>query len=258
VADNGFQEQVEVIMGRVEEVVLPEKVDIIVSEWMGFYLVHESMLESVIAARDRWLKPGGFVWPNRARLFLSPVSMDAFFVDKHHFWKDVYGFNFSSVIPLVQERVLQQPQITLVEPGQLLSEGTIVREIDLHTVASNELSYIECPFQFEAKKDGNLHGFCAWFDVIFEGNTEEDTIVLSTAPGKEPTHWKQTVFLLPEALQVKSGDPITGRIVLAATKENGRQYDVSLELGGEEDHGTGCECVKCKLAEALGLNPGTE
>jgi hypothetical protein len=41
-----------------EEVALPEKVDVIISEWMGFYLLHESMLGSVLYARDRWLKPG--------------------------------------------------------------------------------------------------------------------------------------------------------------------------------------------------------
>lgn len=43
-----------VINARVEDVVLPEKVDVIVSEWMGFYLLHEAMLESVIVARDRF------------------------------------------------------------------------------------------------------------------------------------------------------------------------------------------------------------
>jgi hypothetical protein len=40
-----------------EEVELPEQVDIIVSEWMGFYLVHESMLDSVLFARDKYAPP---------------------------------------------------------------------------------------------------------------------------------------------------------------------------------------------------------
>jgi hypothetical protein len=49
----------QVIKGKMEEVELPEKVDIIVSEWMGFYLLHESMLDSVLYARDKWLNEGG-------------------------------------------------------------------------------------------------------------------------------------------------------------------------------------------------------
>ncbi len=43
--------QIKVFRGRVEEVELPEKVDVIVSEWMGYELLYESMLESVIVAR---------------------------------------------------------------------------------------------------------------------------------------------------------------------------------------------------------------
>jgi len=52
---NGYSGVVEVIRGRIEDVVLPEKVDVIVSEWMGFYLLHESMLASVLVARDRYV-----------------------------------------------------------------------------------------------------------------------------------------------------------------------------------------------------------
>lgn len=49
----------EVIHGKVEDIELPEKVDVIISEWMGFYLLHEAMLDSVLYARDKFLKPGG-------------------------------------------------------------------------------------------------------------------------------------------------------------------------------------------------------
>ena len=38
-----------------EEVKLPvEKVDIIISEWMGYFLLFESMLDSVIYARNKY------------------------------------------------------------------------------------------------------------------------------------------------------------------------------------------------------------
>ena len=49
---------VKLIKGKVEEVTLPEgveKVDIIISEWMGYCLFYESMLQTVIYARDKWL-----------------------------------------------------------------------------------------------------------------------------------------------------------------------------------------------------------
>ena len=42
--------------------------DVIVSEWMGYFLLYESMLDSVIWARDKYLAPGG------ACFFFFPVS----------------------------------------------------------------------------------------------------------------------------------------------------------------------------------------
>ena len=56
---NGLENVVEVIQSSVEDVNLPEKVDIIISEWMGYFLLRESMLDSVLVARDKFLKPGG-------------------------------------------------------------------------------------------------------------------------------------------------------------------------------------------------------
>ena len=51
---NGLQNQIEIIKGLMEDIELPEKVDVIVSEWMGYCLLYESMLSSVITARDRY------------------------------------------------------------------------------------------------------------------------------------------------------------------------------------------------------------
>lgn len=57
-----------------EDVKLPndERVDIIISEWMGFYLLHEGMLDSVIYARDKFLKPEGSMFPESATVYVAP------------------------------------------------------------------------------------------------------------------------------------------------------------------------------------------
>merc|ERR1712038_1966339 len=62
VSTNGLEDTITLMKGKVEEVELPdgiEKVDIIISEWMGYCLFYESMLNTVIFARDKWLAPGG-------------------------------------------------------------------------------------------------------------------------------------------------------------------------------------------------------
>ena len=49
------------------------QVDIIISEWMGYFLLRESMFDSVIVARDQWLKPGGAMYPSHAQLHMAPL-----------------------------------------------------------------------------------------------------------------------------------------------------------------------------------------
>lgn len=55
-----MSDSITVLKGKMEEVELPvEKVDIIISEWMGYFLLYESMLDTVLWARDHYLAPGG-------------------------------------------------------------------------------------------------------------------------------------------------------------------------------------------------------
>lgn len=74
---NGHQKGViEVVHGMVEEIdktveLQPHSVDVLLSEWMGYCLLYESMLGSVLYARDRWLKPGGAILPDTATI-VSP------------------------------------------------------------------------------------------------------------------------------------------------------------------------------------------
>ena len=66
VADNGLSDIVTIIRGKVEEIELPvPKVDIIISEWMGYCLFYESMLDTVLYARDKWLVEGGLMFPDK-------------------------------------------------------------------------------------------------------------------------------------------------------------------------------------------------
>lgn len=52
----------------------PHSIDVLLSEWMGYCLLYESMLSSVLYARDRWLKPGGAILPDIATI-VSPLQL---------------------------------------------------------------------------------------------------------------------------------------------------------------------------------------
>ncbi|KAJ8421305.1 hypothetical protein Cgig2_026689 [Carnegiea gigantea] len=75
------------------DVDIDEEVDIIISEWMGYMLLYESMLGSVITARDRWLKPGGLILPSHATLYMAPVTHPDRYSHSIDFWRNVYGID---------------------------------------------------------------------------------------------------------------------------------------------------------------------
>ena len=80
VRKNGFEEQISIVRGKVEEIELEvEKVDIIVSEWMGYCLLYESMLPSVLFARLSWmlavaLASSPYLLPNQELLRLTFIT----------------------------------------------------------------------------------------------------------------------------------------------------------------------------------------
>ena len=73
---NGLEDKITVLKGKMEEIELPVKeVDIIISEWMGYFLLYESMLDSVLWARDKYLKKdGGKMLPDRAQIYIAAIE----------------------------------------------------------------------------------------------------------------------------------------------------------------------------------------
>ncbi len=72
---NGMADKITLLQGKMEEVELPfPKVDIIVSEWMGYFLLYESMLDTVLYARDKYLAPQGLIFPDKATIFMAGIE----------------------------------------------------------------------------------------------------------------------------------------------------------------------------------------
>ena len=72
---NGLADNITIIRGKIEDVNLPvDKVDLIISEWMGYCLFYESMLDTVLYARDKWLAPTGLMFPDKATLYVCAIE----------------------------------------------------------------------------------------------------------------------------------------------------------------------------------------
>jgi SAM-dependent methyltransferase len=255
VKENGFVSTIQVFQSKIEDFELPEgveDVDIIVSEWMGFYLLHEGMLDSVLFARDKFLRDGGYLFPETASIYMAPCALPSRFDQ----WSNVSGVKMSSFAKHMRQQKSQKPEVAQLAPESLLSDGSVVAFIDLKEASIDDLNDFQIKEVIVAQKSGKFQGVCIWFDVNFP-STEQHMSVLSTGPADPVTHWKQSTIVLPdEACQddVEVGEPIALNLVMKRSGHSSRRYDLTLSIldADKEEHNMPCDCIltKCILTKA--------
>jgi len=233
IADNKLDHVITIVHGKVEDVItLPdgiEKVDVIISEWMGYCLFYESILNTVIYARDRWLeKTSGVLFPDRAQLFVCAIEDRQYKEEKINWWDNVYGFNMSSI----RRVAITEPLVDVVDPNQVVTNNSCVKDVDLYTVTVNDLSW-SSDFTLVARRDDYIQALVTFFTVEFTKCHKRTGF--STGPDAHYTHWKQTVFYLEEAVTVKKNETMTGKFGVAPNKRNERDLDfaVAVSFHGE-------------------------
>lgn len=247
IATNKLSHIITVLHGKMEEVTLPvDKVDIIVSEWMGYFLLFESMLPSVLYARDKYLRapPSASqaaseatgVYPDRAVMYVAGIETTRARSQKVDWWGDVYGFDMSC---LVDERErFQGSTVEIVRPGQVLTSAAVLQQFDCNTVADRALDFAS-DFVLEVGEDPQqnlMSGFMVYFDTLFELHCSS-VINLSTAPVEDraplpelTTHWQQSVFYLAKPLQVQKGDKIEATLKATRSGHTHAQAHAGLPL----------------------------
>ncbi|XP_046559649.1 protein arginine N-methyltransferase 1-B-like [Haliotis rubra] len=229
---NHLDNVISLVRGKVEEVVLPdgvEKVDIIISEWMGYCLFYESMLKTVIFARDKWLAPGGLIFPDRATLYITGIEDRQYKDEKINWWDNVYGFDMS----VIRSVAISEPLVDVVDPKQVVSNSCLIKEVDIYTVTEDDMTFTS-PFHLQCRRNDYCHALVTFFNMEFTKCHKRTGF--STAPEAPYTHWKQTVFYLGENdLTIKKGEEIYGTFSMTPNKSNNRDLDfvVDVDFKGE-------------------------
>ncbi|KZF19677.1 S-adenosyl-L-methionine-dependent methyltransferase [Xylona heveae TC161] len=219
---NGMSDKITLLQGKMEEVQLPfPKVDIIISEWMGYFLLYESMLDTVLYARDKYLVPNGLIFPDKATLFLAGIEDGEYKEEKIGFWDNVYGFDYT---PLKQT-ALTEPLVDTVELKAVVTDPTPILTLDLYTVQPSDLAF-SSTFALNVRREDFVHALIAWFDIDFTACHKP--IRFSTGPHSKYTHWKQTVFYIQDVLTVEAGDKITGLLENKPNSKNKRDLDIKI------------------------------
>ncbi|KZO98777.1 protein arginine N-methyltransferase [Calocera viscosa TUFC12733] len=220
---NGFKDKITLVKGKLEETELPIKqFDILISEWMGYFLLYESMLNTVLLARDKYLAPNGLILPDSATLYVAAIEDQEYKEEKINFWDDVYGFDYSSI----KDIALREPLVDTVELKAVVTNPYAIKHIDLRTATVEDLTF-SAPFTVTATRNDYVHAFLAWFDINF--GSIHKPVKFSTGPHAKYTHWKQTVFYTRDTLTVSEGEAIHGTLTCAPNARNNRDLDIVIE-----------------------------
>ena len=116
--------EITLVKGKLEEAQLPiQEFDIIISEWMGYFRLYESMLDTVLLARDKYLKPGGLIFPDQATMYLAAIEDSDYKEEKINFWDNVYGFDYSCI----KDIALREPLVDTVELKAVVSNPCLIK-----------------------------------------------------------------------------------------------------------------------------------
>ena len=127
-----------------EEVELPfgeGEIDIIVSEWMGYFLLYESMLDCVLWAKDKYLnKKTCKILPDRPQMYVAAIEDSEYMGDKESFWRNVYGVNMSCMT----NGIFTDPMVDIVPSANIMSDSCCILDLDLVKMKKEEVEFANC------------------------------------------------------------------------------------------------------------------
>ena len=204
---NGWEDKIVFIHADSNEITLPERADVVISETIGHMGLAENFLQNIIHARDTFLKPGGMMIPCEIEIYAAPVECeDAYQVVS--FWNQrPYGIDFSSAARSARARAYVYGFTT----EDLLANGIRLASLNLSTVQATNVS---TSVDFSIERNGILHGFCGWFIASLS-----KAISLNSSPSSKATHWKQVFLPLNVPEKVSAGGKVKLEIELSHGKE---------------------------------------
>lgn len=207
-AANRVEDVVRVIQGDVLDIEPPERVDVVVSEWLGGFGIDEGMLVPVIAARDRWLKPGGVMIPHTVTAWAALVH-DRDLADMVSFLRNrPYGLRLDDLVDKTVNEILYSGTFRHLAEGDRRSEPSRLWTTDADLIT---LERAQAPHEAETllpvRNHGTANALALWFSAeLAPGNS------LSVGPGDPPTHWGMTTAPLSSPVELTPGMVIRARV----------------------------------------------
>jgi len=229
-AANGVADVVQVIQGDVMAIEPPERVDVIVSEWLGGFGIDEGMLVPVIAARDRWLKPGGAMIPSSVTAWTALVH-DRYVADAVGFMRDnPYGLNLDALVEKTVNEIIYAGTFRHLAADDRRSESSPLWTTDAGSIAFEQAQAPHvAAVQLAVRDHGTANALALWFSADLAPG-----ISLSIGPGDPPTHWGMTTAPLRSPVELAPGMVVRARVRTALAHPVGTWSSWAIKMPGAE------------------------
>ena len=230
VAANGLSDVIEVIQGDVMDIEPPERVDVIVSEWLGGFGIDEGMLVPVIAARDRWLKPGGIMIPGSVTAWTALVR-DRYLEETVEFLRtNPYGLDLEDLIEKTVNEISYSGTFRHLAADDARSAPGRLWTTDAEAVPFDEArSPFEAEVELPVRDHGTANALALWFSAELAPG-----ITLSIGPGDPATHWGMTTAPLRSPVELAPGMVVRARVRTAPARPVGTWTRWAIAMPGAD------------------------
>lgn len=198
----GHGEHTSFIRGKSNQIELPERVDVVICDHVGYFGFDYGILGFLEDARKRFLKPSGTLIPSKIRLSTAAVGSqqcsdlaDGWQADKvpaTFHWLRQYSVNTKHAVKLERDDVLGPP--------------ALLGDIDLY---SDHPDFLSWSAELSIERDGVMHGLAGWFECELAKD-----VWMTNSPLAEKAIQRSQAFLpIDETVNVKAGDTVKATVM---------------------------------------------
>jgi len=198
---NGFADRTTFLRGMSTDVNLPERVDGIVTALQGVLPLFGKSLVSILDARRRFLKPGGWIMPERESLWATLVSSAADYERLIDTWTTEYRFDLSAA----RTSAVNQWRRTRLDECDVLVAPRCWAVLDYGNLESPN---VRGEMTWTIEHAAMSHGIGVWFDA-----ETAPGIGWSNSPLTYERHvFRQAFFPWPAPIELSPGDEVHVRL----------------------------------------------
>lgn len=203
-SDNGFADRIEFLSGWSIDIGIPEPADVLITETIGNAGLDEGIIAWTSDARQRLLRPGAVMLPQRLRLWVAAAET----FENHTLVSDWWAPDLPYDYAAAQRRAAQTLWFADIMPGNLLGQPELAADIDLTTVLNETTT---AAGHVSVDRDGTLHGLACWFDSLLCAGVTVDNL-----PPRSGSSWSQGFLPLAEPEAVYAGDQLSWELSVSA------------------------------------------